>query len=65
MERHWRPPSDARRYATDDDMIEAQNIFQWLDLVRARRSMFVHSLAELECMICGYYSALDMYHISE
>jgi len=46
-------------------MIEAQNIFDWLDMVRARRSMFAHSLAELENMIHGYYTALGVHRIGE
>ncbi len=46
-------------------MIEAQNIFDWLDMVRDRRSMYAHSLTELENMIHGYYTALGVHRISE
>ena len=46
-------------------MLEAQNIFHWLDSVRVRRSMYVRSIAELETMIDGYYTALGMHQIVE
>jgi hypothetical protein len=46
-------------------MIEAQNVFHWLDSVRVRRSMYVQSIAELETMVHGYYAALGTHEISE
>ena len=46
-------------------MNQPDNVFEWLDLVRERRSMYAQSLAELESMIHGYYSALDVHQITE
>ncbi len=46
-------------------MIEAKNIFDWLDNVRERRSMYARTLADLENMVHGYYSALGVHRICE
>lgn len=46
-------------------MTDSQNIFHWLDSVRLRRSMCVRNITELEAMITGYYSALDIHNLFE
>lgn len=46
-------------------MIKAQNIFEWLDLVRDRRSMYARSLPDLESIIHGYYTALGVHRTCE
>lgn len=46
-------------------MVETQNIFEWLENVRDRRSMYARSLADLENIIYGYYTALSVHRVCE
>ncbi len=46
-------------------MTATTNVFDWLDQVRERRSMYAHSLAELESMVRGYYTALETHDVVE
>jgi hypothetical protein len=48
---------------------DERNVFDWLDGVRARPSMYVHvddrPLQELELLVYGYYAALNMHGLVE
>ena len=46
-------------------MAKIENIFDWLDLARSRRTMFAQSLPELQSMISGYYTAMRVHQIDE
>jgi hypothetical protein len=46
-------------------MISERNIFDWLDVMRERPSMYVRSMIELQAMIHGYYNALQHHGITE
>lgn len=46
-------------------MTDDQNIFDWLDTIRERRSMHARTLSDLEQMIHGYYAALGVHGICE
>jgi hypothetical protein len=47
--------------------MKRQNVFDWLDCVRARPSMYLRdgSLRELENLLWGYYTALQIHGIVE
>jgi hypothetical protein len=42
-----------------------KNVFEWLDQVRARPGMYFNALSELESMIWGYVTALEVHRIDE